>query len=74
MNERSISGTRLFQSCQEKIGKLGQVGIRKGMLVMEEVIVHLPEFALCAGGLDCQSRVQRVGMDFAEREVAIDEA
>src|SRR5258708_28612131 len=44
------------------------------MLVVEDGIMHLPELALSCGGLGCQSRVQRVGMDFGEREVAKDKA
>src|SRR6266536_2087338 len=56
------------------LGKLLQVGILKRMLVVEDVIMHLPELALSGGGLGSQSRVQRVGMDFGEREVAKDKA
>jgi len=41
---------------------------------VEDVIMHLPELALSCGGLGSQSRVQRVGMDFGEREVAKDKA
>src|SRR5262249_41389935 len=55
-------------------GKMGQIGILKGMLVVEDVIMHLPEHALRCGGLSSQSRVQRVGMDFGEWEVAKDKA
>jgi len=42
--------------------------------VVEDGIMHLPELALSCGGLGSQSRVQRVGMDCGEREVAKDEA
>src|SRR2546421_11043120 len=44
------------------------------MLVVEDGVMHLPELALSCGGLCCQSRVQRVRMDFGEREVAKDKA
>src|SRR6266566_1957325 len=57
-----------------RYGKLGQVGILQGMLVVEDGIMHLPELALSCGGLSCQSRVQRVGMDLGEWEVAKDKA
>jgi hypothetical protein len=52
----------------------GQVRILKGMLVMEKGIVHLPKLPLRCSGLGSQSRVQRVGMDFGEGEVAKDKA
>ena len=55
-------------------GKLLQVGILKRMLVVEDVIMHLPELALNCGGLGSESRVQRVGMDFGEWEVTKDKA
>src|SRR6266516_4500738 len=57
-----------------RYGKMGQVGILKGMLVVEDGIMHLPELTLHCGGLSCQSRVQRVGMDLGEWEVAKDKA
>ena len=57
-----------------RLGKLLQVGILKGMLVVEDGIMHLPELALSRGGLGSESRVQRVGMDFGEGEVAKDKA
>src|SRR6266566_3440460 len=44
------------------------------MLMVEDIIMHLPELALSCGGLGCQSRVQRMGMDVGEREVAKDKA
>src|SRR6266536_5850423 len=57
-----------------RLGKLLQVGILKRMLVVEDVIMHLPELTLSCGGFGSQSRVQRVGMDLGEREVAKDKA
>ena len=47
-------------------GEAGQVRVLKGMLVVEDVIMHLPKLPLRCGGLGCQSRVQRVRMDFFE--------
>src|SRR5438128_426227 len=44
------------------------------MLVVEDVVMHLPELALHCGGLGSQSRVQGVGMDLGEWEVAKDKA
>ena len=54
--------------------KLLEIGILQGMLMVEDVVMHLPELALSCGGLGSQSRVQRVGMDCGEREVAKDKA
>jgi len=42
------------------------------MLVVEQVIMHLPELSLSGCRLSRQSRVQRVGVNLDEREVAID--
>jgi hypothetical protein len=50
----------LLQIETNRFGKLGQIGILKGMLVVEDGVMHLPELALCCGGLGSQSRVQRV--------------
>src|SRR5690242_6518480 len=44
------------------------------MLVVEDIIVHLPELALRRGSLGGESRVQCMGVDLGEREVAIDKA
>src|SRR6266567_186960 len=56
----------------DRSGKLLEVGILQGMLVVEDVIVHLPEFPLSVCSLGSERGVQRVRMDFGEREVAID--
>src|SRR5207302_9438283 len=56
------------------LGKLGQVRILKSMLVMEDSIMHLPEFPLRRSALGSESRVERVRMNLDEREVAIDKA
>ena len=38
-----------------RLRKVLEIGIRKGVLVVEEVVVHLPEFALYCSPLGCQS-------------------
>ena len=63
----------MIESCGLRV-IAGQVGILKGMLVVEDIIMHLPELPLSCGCLGGQSRVQRVGMDLGEREVAEDKA
>src|SRR5205807_3029217 len=75
--ERALVGQSacvLLQIETHRFGKLLEIGILQGMLVVEDGVMHLPELALSCGGLCCQSRVQRVGMDFGEREVAKDKA
>ncbi len=55
-----------------RYGKLLEVSILKGMLVVEDVIVHLPELALSGGSLSSESGVQRVGVNLGEWKVAKD--
>jgi hypothetical protein len=57
-----------------RFSKLLQVGILKRVLVVEDVIMHLPELPLRCCGFGSESRMQRVGMNFGEREVAKDKA
>jgi len=44
------------------------------MLVVEDGIMHLPKLPLSGCSLGSQSRVQRVGMNVDEREVAKDKS
>jgi hypothetical protein len=64
----------LLQIEANPFGKLLQIGIRKRMLVVEDVIMHLPEFALCCSSLGSQSRMQGMRVNLGEREVAVDKA
>jgi len=57
--ERALVGQSacvLLQIETNRFGKLLQVGILQGMLMVEDGIMHLPELALSCGGLGSQSR------------------
>lgn len=58
----------------ESRGVLAEMLIIKGMLMLEEEVVHLPERALARRCLCRFSRVLRVRVDVAQRKVPVDEA
>ena len=76
---RCISVVRhvLFEAVDvevESCSVLEQVLIVKGALMLEEVVVHLPEFALVRRGLGRFSGALRMRVDFAQWEVSVDKA
>jgi hypothetical protein len=56
---------------QSELGGVSdQISILESILVLEEVVVHLPEFALRAGRLGSFGGVLGVGVTVGEREIA----
>jgi hypothetical protein len=44
------------------------------LLVLEQILVHLPEVGLCSSALSCKRRGARMWMNLLEWKVAEDEA